>query len=198
MCVHLESDLTSMFNHKANCETLKMRSRFQLNLGREQQEKPKNPSTSPLFRNSLVAAFFLLLTPVFSAPAYASSNEVEKASIDPCADASSGTYSSMVNCQQHLMDGEEKRLRETFAKLVREIESSQYRKAWKKKLLESQKAWLNYRDTHCTLQNMVVRDVGQQMPPMPSCLGGITSERTKELETLYKCIAIGGGECPWP
>jgi uncharacterized protein YecT (DUF1311 family) len=173
-------------------------SEHQFNLGRIQQGALKGPSAFRIFRNGVAITFSLLLIALLPALTYASSNEVAKSTLDPCANASSGAYSSMVECQQHLMKGEEKKLDEILAKLVKAVEGTEHGKTWNKKLLASQKAWLNYRDAHCSLQNMVVRDVGKQMPPMPSCLGSINSERTKELETLYKCITVGGGECPWP
>ncbi len=66
----------------------------------------------------------------------------------------------------------------------RDAELSEDQRGWGKALLEAQRAWIKYRDAHCTSEGFQVR--GGSLEPLfyHTCRTAITRNRIKELKSL--------------
>lgn len=66
----------------------------------------------------------------------------------------------------------------------RDAELSEDQRGWGKALLEAQRAWIKYRDAHCTSEGFQVR--GGSLEPLfyHTCRTAITRSRIKELKSL--------------
>lgn len=67
-----------------------------------------------------------------------------------------------------------------------EAEVDEQFKGWPDALLKAQRAWITYRDAHCTSEGFKFR--GGSMEPFiyNSCRAGLTQERTKQLKYLME------------
>ena len=53
-------------------------------------------------------------------------------------------------------------------------------------LLEAQRAWLKYRDTHCTSEGYIFRGGSMEPFMVSSCKAALTKERTEQLKELVE------------
>lgn len=107
---------------------------------------------------------------------------------DPCLNIQ---YSEAVFlCSKKIFEDSDAKLNETYRTLlstIRKKYNSQPNSGAKfiEKIKLSQRAWINFRDTNCTVFSFMIDEESQAYDTsMYSCKNDMTLKRTKELETI--------------
>lgn len=125
---------------------------------------------------------FLTAAVVLLAPYMAFANPPD----DGCKGTDSGSYLAIARCGDSRFGKSEGELNDIYKRLTVALKDDPPRR---RLIIESQRAWLVYREKSCEFWHGVLSyEVG-------GCKAAITDNRIEELKHMYGCYVEGGNEC---
>jgi uncharacterized protein YecT (DUF1311 family) len=126
---------------------------------------------------TLIASAVVLL-----APCMAFANPPD----DGCKGADSGSYLAIASCGDNRFAKSDAELNAIYKQFMVALKGDTPRR---KLIIESQRAWLVYREKSCEFWHGVLSyEVG-------GCKAAITNNRIEELKHMHGCYVEGGNEC---
>ena len=119
--------------------------------------------------------FFLAFSLLAAAPAPAQHmNEPDS----PCTGVTITT--DLVDCLSKAMDSADALLNKVYQKVRKNLEGDDA-----KKLVETQRIWIKYRDANCSAERALYDGGTGAFPAYLACMEAMTRARTKELQVTY-------------
>ncbi|MCH4539928.1 lysozyme inhibitor LprI family protein [Brucella tritici] len=114
---------------------------------------------------------------------------IATAQADDCQNASS--QAALNECFGNAYKKSDAELNKLFKTLQRRADDADL----KKKLVQSQRAWIAFRDAECDMQTFGGGSIVGTSYPI--CLSGLTTQRINDLKGYLKCDE-GDSNCPFP
>lgn len=105
---------------------------------------------------------------------------------DGCKNADSGSYTDIALCGMSKFEKSDVKLNQTYNELLKALKDDRPRH---KLVVESQRAWLVYRDKSCKYWADLLSY------HVTWCKFDITERRVEELKHMHACLVEGGSAC---